>query len=695
MTAASTTRRPRPALAVAAVAVATVTLGLLAWYSGATRVSTLPGLPSAGAATVWLLVAARLTATAAATATVGLLLAALVLAPRTDGRLSAAGFRWLRAAGWTAAVWSLAAVTVFCATLADLIARPLPLALSMPAVTNFATVIPLGRAWTLTALAAAAVCVVCRLTWTPRGGQVALVAAAGAVVPPLFTGHAAAAGNHQLAVSALLLHVVPVTLWAGGLLALTVSRRQPAPVLAVAARRFSRLAVWCLVAVALSGLASAWLRLGGVAALFGSRYGHLILIKTVVLAAIAAAGWWQRRSALPALTAGDPRPFRRLAAVEVLLFAVAMGAAAALSRTPPPPGGAEEDAATALLGYPMPPPLTAGALVGAWLPEPLVLSAALAAAGLYLSGARRLRRRGERWPAPRTAAWLAGWAVVAAATSSGLARYAPMLVSVHLIQHLLLGTVAAILLVLAAPVTLALRALPAAGDRDWPGPREWIHACLHARLARVLTHPLVVLGIYAGSLYALYLTGLYELTLRAHAAHLVTIACFLAAGCLFFWVIIGADPGPRRLAHPRRMLLAAASMAVQALLGVALTQSATPIAARWFAQLARPWGPTPLADQHTAGGIAWSFGEIPALLVVIALLLGWARARAQRGLDQPAPSTPATAPQDVTDPLSAGSAVGPPGAAVSTDRHEPWAATSSTPEACATDGNLVRPRDDN
>ncbi|WP_329111615.1 bifunctional copper resistance protein CopD/cytochrome c oxidase assembly protein [Micromonospora sp. NBC_01699] len=632
------------------MAVAGGVMAALLWYGGAARRESLPGLVDPGAVTVWAVPAARLGMQVFAVATIGLLLAAVLLSPRSDaGGLSATGYRRVRAAGWAALAWCLSSVAALCYTLADLLGVPVADAVSINAVINFATTVGLGRALGLSAWLAAVIFLLCRAAITPRGATTALVLAVVAVMPPVFTGHAAAASNHQLAVSGLLLHVVPVAVWAGGLLALALTNRAPTAALPVAVRRFSPLATVCLALVGVSGLLSAYVRLPDLGTLVDTRYGQLVLIKVIALVGLGAAGWWQRRAAMPALNAGDRLRFVTTATVEVLLFAAAIGTAVALSRTPAPVQAAgEESIAQALLGYPMPGPLTADGLLGDWLPEPLSIAAAVIAAGLYLRGVWRLHRRGDTWPLSRTVVFLAGWAVIVVATSGGVARYAPVLFSVHMTQHLLLTMVAPILLALSGPVTLALRALPASKDPHWPGPREWIQAALHSRPARVLTHPVVALALYVGSLYAMYFTGLYEMALRSHATHLIVMIHFVATGYLLFWVVIGVDPAPRRPPHPVRMLLVLVAMVLHAFLGVALMQSRTLVAADWFTALARPWGDTPLDDQRTAGGIAWSFGEIPTLIVLAVLLVQWIRAdeREQRRLDRAADRAQAEGHED-------------------------------------------------
>ncbi|HEX6970066.1 MAG TPA: cytochrome c oxidase assembly protein [Micromonosporaceae bacterium] len=638
-----------PAVAGGLTAAAAGLVGLL-WYGGGARRDALPGLPDPGPVTAWALPAANLSSRVFAVATIGLLLAAVVLSPRDGDGLAAIGYRRLRTAGWTAVAWCLSTLLALVYTLSDLLGSPVSESVTPVALINFATDVLLGQSLAFSAGLTALVFVLCRVSLRPLGATTALVVAVLAAIPPVFTGHAASSNDHHLAVSALLLHLVPVTLWAGGLLALALTAGARTNDLAVAVRRFSPLAAASLIAVALSGALSALVRLTTPSDLLTTRYGQLVLVKTGLLAALGLAGWAQRRAAMPALNRGDRRRFRHVAAVEIVLFGLTVGAAVALSRTPPPLGEpVEEDLATAMLGFPMPPPMTVGRLIGLWLPDPLFITAALAAAAAYLAGVRRLRRRGDAWPAARTLAFLAGCALFLFATSSGLARYGPVLFSVHMVAHLLLAMIVPILLALAAPVTLALRALRKSTDPAWPGPREWLQSLLHLPASRALTHPVFALVFYVVSMYMMYLTGLYELALRSHAAHLLMIGHFVLAGYLFFWVVIGLDPTPRpRPTPPLRMLLVAVAMVLHAFLGVAIMQTSELLAADWFTTLPRSWGPDPLEDQHTAGGIAWSFGELPTLLVVIALFVQWIRAdeREQRRLDRAADRAAAEGKED-------------------------------------------------
>ncbi len=622
-------------LATAALAAAGALVTALV-VGGAIDTTPLPGLPDAGPVTPWGLPAVRTAMNLAAAVTVGLLVAAAFFVPgaatprRGRWLVSPAGYRWLRAATWSAGVWVLATLATAVFTVSDLLGTTPSTAARPETVLSFLLETDQGRALSLVAVGALAVAVGSRVVLGTGGAAAIAVLALVSTLPPAFTGHAAGSANHQLAVSTMVLHVGAVVIWVGGLVGLLLVRNLSGEGLALAVRRFSRAAGWCLLVVAGSGLVNATARLGSWAALTGTPYGRLVLAKAAAVGVLAAIGLAHRRVTLPRVAAGRRSAFWRLAGVEIVVFAATVGLAAGLSRSPTPPL-AEVGPATALLGFPMPPPVSVSAIATQWLVEPLFLTACLAAAGAYLAGVWRLRRRGHTWPWYRTVCWLAGCALVVVVTSSGLARYGPVLFSVHMVQHMAMTMLAPVLLALGGPVTLALRALRPATEPGMRGPREWLVFALHSRVARVATHPLVALALYVASLYAMYFTGLYELALRSHAAHLAMFAHFLGAGYLFFWVLIGVDPAPRTVPYPLRVVLLFASMVFHAFFGVAIMQSTGLIAPDWYAELARPWGPSTLDDQHTGGGIAWAFGEIPSLLVAAALLYSWARSDEREG----------------------------------------------------------------
>src|SRR3569833_756736 len=132
----------------------------------------------------------------------------------------------------------------------------------------------------------------------------------------------------------------------------------------------------------------------------------------------------------------------------------------------------------------------------------------LVAAALYGYGVYRLRSRGVHWPPGRTVAFVVGGlGSIAAVTVTGIEAYDDTLLSVHMVQHMVLAMVGPIFLALGAPVTLALRTMQ-------QQPQHTLLAFLHSRYIRVLTFPLVAFGVFIANPFALYFTGLYELTLR-------------------------------------------------------------------------------------------------------------------------------------------------------------------------------------
>ncbi|MGX7672537.1 cytochrome c oxidase assembly protein [Plantactinospora sp. DSM 117369] len=605
------------------------------------------GLPDPGPVTRYALPMVRLLGDALATLTVGLAVTAAFLLPGDGPSVSAPGYLLLRRVTALAAGWAATALVLIVLTVSDLLGAPSS-QLGAATVVSFATSISQGQALLLQAGLAGLVAV---LAWTGVSRTTAATTAGFALVavlPPAFTGHAAGAGNHQVAVTSLALHILAATVWVGGLAALLVVRRHR--LLADAAARYSRLALACCVGVVLSGLTNAWVRLGAWDQLWQSRYGWLILGKLAALLALGGLGAAHRRRTLPALRAGERAAFVRLAAGELVVFAATFGLAVALSRspTPIPTDPVDADPLVELLGFTPPAPPTPGRLLGDPLPDMFFLTGcALAVAG-YLAGVWRLHRAGHRWPPTRTASWLAGMLLLVAVTNLGIARYAYVLFSAHMVQHMVLSMAVPILLVCGAPITLALRALRRPTDRQMRGAREWLLLLIHSRPLRLLTHPLIALGIYSASLFGLYFSDLLGTLMRYHLGHLAMLTHFVATGYLLFWVLIGVDPGRPRLAPPLLVIIHFAAMMAHGFFGLVLMQSSTVIAPDWYTAVHPDWASSLLVDQRLGAGIAWAFGELPAAIVMIILLRQWARAdqREQVRLDRAADRADATGEED-------------------------------------------------
>ncbi|MEW2399304.1 cytochrome c oxidase assembly protein [Streptomyces sp. NPDC046862] len=623
------TRRlpPLPLVLAGSVGLAVAVAAIAVWAGGG-AVTAIPGIPDAGALTAWGLPAARTVTNAAATATVGALLLVAVLLPG-GRRLGPAQLRYLTWAAAAAALWAVASAATLAFLLSDLFAQPVTGVLSLAVLADFVVTDAQGRSYALMTGAAGVIATLGVGIGTARWARLALVVALAGLLPPAFTGHSSAAGNHDAAVTSLALHLLGVAVWVGGLvfvLVVVARREERAP---DAVRRFSPLATGALLAVAASGIVNVAVRLPSLGDLFTSRYGLMVLAKTLALAALCGIGWWHRHRTLPALKDGEWRGFVRLAAGELLLMAAAVGLAVGLSRTPAPGAGdASVSTTEELLGFPVPPPLGDfpwTPLFTQWHFDPLFAFGTAAAALLYLSGVRKLRARGDRWPVGRTISWLLGLAVTVFATMSGLAVYGKVLFSVHMGQHMVLAMTVPILLVLGAPATLALRALPAAAKGEPAGPREMLLKLLHSRYVKVVSHPAVAGLLFIGSAFAVYYTSLFETLMRSHLGHLVMLVHFLVAGLLFFWVVIGIDPGPRRPPHLGRLFVLILTMPFHSWFSISLMSSSDLLGEGWWSLLDRPWVTDAMDDQYNAGAIAWATGDIPVLITTIILAVQWVR----------------------------------------------------------------------
>ncbi len=609
--------------------VAVLVAGGLTALSGARPAAAL-GLPDPGTLTAVGLPAVRAAAEVCMVLTIGsVLLAAFFVPPQRTGYLDVAGYRALRAASWTAAGWTAAALLMVPLSMADALGRPVGEVLDPALMLDLLPRLSAATTWALTALVAALVVVGCRTVLTWGWTAVLLGIALFGPLPVTFTGHSASGGAHDIASDSLVLHVLAASLWVGGLvavLALAASRGPDrVPALATAVPRFSRLALVCWLVLAVTGVLNALIRIP-LWALVGSTYGALVLAKVGALAALGVLGAVHRRSSVAAAARGEPRALLRLGGVEVLLMLATIGLAVALGRTATPDTGAGVPSRIeTVIGYDLAGPPTFARLALDWRFDLIFGTAAVVLAVAYLLGVRRLRRRGDAWATGRTIAWLAGCATLLVATSSGLGRYGPAMFSVHMGQHMMLGMLVPILLVLGAPVTLALRALPVGGRGRPPGPREWLLAAVHSPVARCLTHPLVALALFVGSYYALYFSGLFPAALPEHWAHKLMNLHFLLVGALFFWPIVGVDPAPRPLPPTARMGLVFASVPFHAFFGVAVMGANTALGGDFYRSLALPWVPDVLQDQQLGGGLAWAAGEVPLLLVVISLLVQWSR----------------------------------------------------------------------
>ncbi|WP_394215366.1 CopD family protein [Brachybacterium vulturis] len=411
------------------------------------------------------------------------------------------------------------------------------------------------------------------------------------------TGHAAGDETHEVGTSTMLIHLLAVGAWVGGLAVLQLlpaRSRDDAQVV----RRYSHLALICWIALALSGVWALAVRMNSPGEILTSAYVQIGLAKAVLLLMLGALGVLQRRQ----IASGFETPgtgqharstYRRLALLELALMGLAVALAAAMSSSPPPAeaGAPPEGPAGVLTGYPLPPAPDLLTVLGAWRPAPFGMALACALVLLWW--------RPSAPPRPRAQSLrlVLGALALVLLTSGPWNVYGKVLISAHVLQHLLLMVPAGLLLGSVCLVPRRLRAVV--------GGRWWV-AMLLAALGPVL-------------LIAVYLGPLLRPALDGHAAHLALQLLALAAGVL---TALAARTVPQSARRWQRTAVRGAPLLLGLGAGAMLMTTDLLIAASWFGATGRTWWADALADQHRAG---------IAVLVVVALTAAVVLAVARRG----------------------------------------------------------------
>ena len=584
-----------------------------------------PGIPDPGALVGWGTPVLRLLTTVAGIATIGWLLAAAVVDPAGgNGVLSPTGRRDVVKAAWAAAIWAVLSLAQMLFVLSSALGLPLLETATADVVSTYANELAPTRALFVMAVLALVIAVAAMTVSTTGAAISWLVVALIAAMLPAIAGHSSGLGDHALATTAGAAHAVAATLWIGGLLALAIHAVRGIPKFEESVRRFSAIALTAFVLLGASGLANGYTRLEYPAQLITSGYGQLLIAKVILLIGLGAIGWVMR-SSIGQMTASLRARFARIAGIELLIMMIAVGLGVALASSPYPrveiPLGSYGES---LLGFAYPPAPNIPLVVFGFRLEPLFLTASLVAAALYIIGVVHLRKRGDTWPLGRTLSWLGGIGLVIWCTNAGIATYAQVSVSLHMVQHMTLTMLAPILLVLGAPATLALRALPTSRTQH-RGPREWLVWFLNSWITGLLTNPFFVFFIYVIGLYGLYLTPAFGWLMGSHVGHVIMQAHFIIAGYLFYWVLIGIDPRPKPVPYWGRLLMLLLALGVHGFFAVALMMATTPLAPEWYGIVRPEWVTDPLQDSLVGGQIAWGLSEIPTVIVLIVIAVQWAR----------------------------------------------------------------------
>jgi putative membrane protein len=209
---------------------------------------------------------------------------------------------------------------------------------------------------------------------------------------------------------------------------------------------------------------------------------------------------------------------------------------------------------------------------------------------------------------------------------AGIEGYGLRMFSIFMFQQLTLMMAVPPLLVIGSPGTLLLRATPhnAVG-------RPVLRAAfwgLRSRWGRLAIHPGFMVPLFLLSFYGVYFSGIADLLLPNWFGHVGLELLFLAAGILFTVPLISADPLPSRQTHFGRLIDIFAEMPLHAFFGVVIMMATTPMV-DFFANPPKGWNLDPMKDQGVAGGLAWSYGELPGVLLLMFILVRWQRDEAR------------------------------------------------------------------
>jgi len=556
-------------------------------------------------------------------ALVGLLLAMSFFIINEEGNLGAAAIALRRKASIIGLIWFFSSGTFLIATLADILSVGFTQALDITTIRSFITQVVIGKylfAQTLVAFVVGFL--ILRLRRVIPALFLLLISLV-AIAAPALESHSASGGSHALATGSMLLHVAGLSLWVGGLIALLFISAEDRK---AAISRFSVMALWAAIVVVASGLINAWARLNFRDA-WDTTYARVIVLKTILTGVLIFLGYLHRKK-LFLREKIDWRGLGRLITAEVALMAAvtAIGVWLSLNASP-----------DRVVDPVIPEAPTLTRLLLAFDPDLFFIGVLILAVALYIKGVAILKKRGDAWPVGRTIAFALGIAGIDFATSGGLGVYAMYSFEYHMVAHMTLGMIAPIGLVLGAPITLALRTLPQGRTTTERGPRAILVALLHSRVGTLFTNPVVALALFDGSLFVLYFTDLFGILMSSHAGHLLMNIHFILAGFLFFMIIIGVDPTPRRIHHLVRIVILFAAMAIHAFFSISLLATSTLIDRGFYSSQNIPWvGSGILDDQRAGGSVSWAMGEIPIILALIATFIFWMRddAKEARRIDR-------------------------------------------------------------
>ncbi|MFZ9353911.1 MAG: cytochrome c oxidase assembly protein [Candidatus Nanopelagicales bacterium] len=504
-------------------------------------------------------------------------------------------------------------------SLAQSLSQPLSLAANLEVISTYGWDVSNVRALLLVSLVALFSFLLLIKPSLDKSGLVTFISIISLSLPTLLS-HGGGISTHNWAIAAGFFHGIFTSLWISGLLGIGIiyfNKLISKDNKLIALTKFSHIANISVIGLFISGIVNAATRLNSFNELISSNYGQIILLKNVLFALALITALKIRTKIKSNIS--------KLLLTEVSILLFIFGVSVALASTAfPRTGNAAFNLIESVTGLPEPQKFEWSYALTTFSIEPFTLFVGLIALITYLVGYIKLIKRGDKWPLSRVIFWSLGILLAIYVTNTMLGRYAILMFSAHMTVHMILAMVVPILLPLAAPLTLALRVLKPSSDPDLRNLREWIVALINSNYLKIASHPIIAFFIFAAGTWALYFSPLLTVLMRSHLGHLFMDAHFVLAGYLFFWLIIGKDPAPRNIPDVLKLGIVFAAAVFHGIFGFITYSSQTSLGGGWFSEIKPSWLENPIADQQLGGGIAWGFGEIPTIIVLLILVYQWA-----------------------------------------------------------------------
>lgn len=269
-----------------------------------------------------------------------------------------------------------------------------------------------------------------------------------------------------------------------------------------------------------------------------------------------------------------------------------------------------------------------GTVLSSWSFDAPGIVLTLLFAAIYGWAFRRMRRDSPNFHFPiwHVRAFALGIVLLLVTLVSPIDAYSDDLFWVHMVQHMILVMLIAPLLLLGAPATLALRAA---------SPRvrtTYLVPLLNSRPVRILTHPLIALILFVGSIWIWHIPTLYDAAIGSEPLHFVEHGAFLGGALLFWWLIVAVDATRLRPSYVTRIAILIMAMIQNLGLALVITTDGDALY-KTYERLAavRHWGPDVLLDQQIGGGVMWVPGTMMLAVAVLVTTYFWADHEGFRG----------------------------------------------------------------